>query len=143
MTMSVSSVSTSSPTASSQSSATKPLTSTDFLKMIVANLENQNPYDAASTTDMMSQYESLANFQATQELNSTMQQSTPASLVGKTVSVSSTSSDGTTVSDSGVVTSSRLDSSSNDVMVTVNGNEYTLSDITSYNQASTSSTSSQ
>gem|GEM_PF-6960475 len=136
--MGITSVTSSTPSAASQSTQTKSLTSNDFLQMIVANLSNQNPYDAASTTDMMSQYESLANFEATQEMSSTMQQTTPSSLVGKTVSVTNSS---TGVSDSGVVTSSRLDSSSNDVMVTVNGTEYPLSSVYSYSQTTTSSTS--
>jgi flagellar basal-body rod modification protein FlgD len=48
------------------------LTSTDFLNLLVSELQNQDPLNATSTTDFINQLTSYANFTEQQSINSSM-----------------------------------------------------------------------
>lgn len=64
---------TTATTASTASSAaTSSLTSTDFLSLLVSELQNQNPLDPTNSTDFINQLTSYANFEQQQTLNSSM-----------------------------------------------------------------------
>src|SRR5215468_2953533 len=62
---------TSSATTASTSSSSS-LTSSDFLSLLVSELQNQDPLNATSTTDFINQLTSYANFTQQQSINSNM-----------------------------------------------------------------------
>lgn len=69
----VSSATTATTTSSSSStSSNSTLTSSDFLTLLVSELQNQNPLDATSTTDLVNQLTSYANFTSQQSINSNL-----------------------------------------------------------------------
>lgn len=59
-------------TSSSSASSSSTLTSSDFLSLLVSELQNQNPLDATSTTDLVNQLSSYANFSQQQSINSNL-----------------------------------------------------------------------
>ncbi|MBR0829972.1 flagellar biosynthesis protein FlgD [Bradyrhizobium manausense] len=59
-------------TTSTSSSATSGLTSSDFLSLLVSELQNQDPLNATSTTDFINQLTSYANFSSQQSINSNL-----------------------------------------------------------------------
>jgi flagellar basal-body rod modification protein FlgD len=69
--MSVAAVSSSTSTASTSTSSTSSSTisGTDFLQLLVTELENQNPLDPTDTNSFMTQLMSYANFSEQQSLN--------------------------------------------------------------------------
>jgi flagellar basal-body rod modification protein FlgD len=69
-----SSTATTASTASSSTAAAtaSTLTSTDFMTLLVSELQNQNPLDPTSTTDFVNQLASYANFDSQTALNSNM-----------------------------------------------------------------------
>jgi len=68
-----SSASTATTTSSSSStSSNSTLTSSDFLSLLVSELQNQNPLDATSTTDLVNQLTSYANFTSQQSINTNL-----------------------------------------------------------------------
>lgn len=72
--MTVSSATSAASSASSTSStaASMGLSSTDFLNLLVSELQNQDPLNATSTTDFINQLTSYANFNEQQSINSSM-----------------------------------------------------------------------
>ncbi|WP_420134808.1 flagellar hook assembly protein FlgD [Rhodopseudomonas sp.] len=62
---------TSTSTTSSSSSSTS-LSSSDFLSLLVSELQNQDPLNATSTTDFINQLTSYANFTEQQNTNASM-----------------------------------------------------------------------
>lgn len=68
----VSTAATTTSTTSSTSSASSSLSSSDFLSLLVSELQNQDPLNATSTTDFINQLTSYANFSQQQEINSSM-----------------------------------------------------------------------
>ncbi|MDB5654671.1 MAG: flagellar hook capping protein [Tardiphaga sp.] len=72
-TIASSTATTASTTSSSTAAATaSTLTSTDFMTLLVSELQNQNPLDPTSTTDFVNQLASYANFDSQTALNSNM-----------------------------------------------------------------------
>jgi flagellar basal-body rod modification protein FlgD len=68
-----SSVSTAATTTSSSStSSSSTLTSSDFLSLLVSELQNQDPLNATSTTDFINQLTSYANFSQQQSINTNL-----------------------------------------------------------------------
>ncbi|UFZ04730.1 flagellar biosynthesis protein FlgD [Bradyrhizobium ontarionense] len=67
-----SSTATTSSTSSSSASSRTSLSSTDFLKLLVSELQNQDPLNATSVTDFINQMTSYANFTEQQSTNSSM-----------------------------------------------------------------------
>jgi flagellar basal-body rod modification protein FlgD len=59
-------------TATSSSLASSSLTSNDFMKLLVNELQNQNPLDPTSTTDFVNQLASYATFDQQQTLNTNL-----------------------------------------------------------------------
>jgi flagellar basal-body rod modification protein FlgD len=73
MTVSSTSSSTSSTSSSSSSSSSSStISSSDFLNLLLSELQNQDPLNATSTTDFMNQLTSYANFTEQQSINSSM-----------------------------------------------------------------------
>lgn len=70
--MSVSATTATATTASSSSSSTSSLTSQDFLKLLVSELQNQNPLDPTKTSDFVNQLTSYSNYEQTSTLNTNL-----------------------------------------------------------------------
>ncbi|MDH2382381.1 flagellar hook capping FlgD N-terminal domain-containing protein [Bradyrhizobium sp. CER78] len=62
----------SSSSSSSSTSASMGMSSTDFLNLLVSELQNQDPLNATSTTDFINQLTSYANFTEQQSTNASM-----------------------------------------------------------------------
>ena len=69
---STSSTSNSASSSSSSSSSSSTISSSDFLNLLLSELQNQDPLNATSTTDFMNQLTSYANFTEQQSINSSM-----------------------------------------------------------------------
>jgi len=59
-------------TSASSKSSSSTLTSSDFLNLLVSELQNQDPLNATSTTDLVNQLTSYANFSSQQSINSSL-----------------------------------------------------------------------
>jgi flagellar basal-body rod modification protein FlgD len=109
------------------------LNQSDFLNLLVQQLENQDPTNPISDTDFASQMAQFSSLTAVNNLSTTMgqfaqfsQMSEGASLIGATVNTSASDSSGNLIS--GQVTDVTVASGA--VSVTVNGESVPLSDIT-------------
>ncbi|MES2309170.1 MAG: flagellar hook capping FlgD N-terminal domain-containing protein [Verrucomicrobiota bacterium] len=107
----------------------------DLLSIIVTQLSQQDPSKAASTTDLVNQYMSMANLQSSTTLKSNSdaevsqaRQSFAANLIGKKVNV--LDSNGNTVT--GAVDQSRVSGTS--VILSINGIDYDSASIQNYLQ---------
>ena len=67
---------------------------TDFLKMMVAQFQNQDPENAADTSDMLNQMVQMSMIQAIADITDAVSLSYSASLVGKEVTVGTFDSEG-------------------------------------------------
>lgn len=67
---------------------------TDFLKMMVAQFQNQDPENAADTSDMLNQMVQMSMIQAISDITDIVSMSYSASLVGKEVTIGTFDSDG-------------------------------------------------
>ncbi|WP_257169147.1 flagellar hook assembly protein FlgD [Bradyrhizobium sp. SRS-191] len=67
-----SSTATTATSTSSSSDSRTTLSSTDFLQLLVSELQNQDPLNATSVTDFINQMTSYANFTSQQSLNTSM-----------------------------------------------------------------------
>jgi flagellar basal-body rod modification protein FlgD len=74
MTVSATTSSTTATTAATTAAATaaSSLTTSDFMTLLVSELQNQNPLDPTSTTDFVNQLASYANFDSQTTLNTNM-----------------------------------------------------------------------
>lgn len=66
------STATTTTSSSSSTSSNSTLTSSDFLSLLVSELQNQNPLEATSTTDLVNQLTSYAKFTSQQSINSNL-----------------------------------------------------------------------
>ncbi len=99
-----------------------------FLQLLVAQMKYQDPLEPTSNTEYISQYATFSELEQMQNMSSTMELSRAASLVGQTVTVSTTTDDGETISDTGVVDFISYENSK--ALVWVNGTSYPLSGVT-------------
>ena len=67
-----SSATTTSSTSSTSDSSRTTLSSSDFLQLLVSELQNQDPLNATSVTDFVNQMTSYANYTSQQSLNTSM-----------------------------------------------------------------------
>jgi len=145
--MSVASTNSTGTNTSSTSSTSAPngfssLTAADFMKMLVAELQNQDPTQPMSNADLLSQLSQMTQLQSNTELSTTIQAmstnqqlQTAASFIGATV----TGTDANKNPISGIVTQASLQSGN--AFVTVGNTPIPLSNITSVAPTSASSTS--
>lgn len=113
---------TSNSTSSTSKSDSNTLDMDDFIKLLVAQLQNQDMYNTTDTTEFMSQ---MAQYSMVQAVNDLISQSAVASsfnLIGKGVTISS---DSQTIM--GVVDGVTLQN--NTAKVVVNGNAYSMDDV--------------
>ena len=119
--------STNSTTATKSKSDSLGLDMEDFLQMMVAQFQNQDPENAASTTDMLNQMVQMSMIQAITNITDAVSLSYSASLVGKEVTVGSYDSDGKLKEIVGTVTGTG--SYNGSPVVFVDGVSYNMSSI--------------
>jgi flagellar basal-body rod modification protein FlgD len=131
-----SSTSTSGSTTSSTSGFGS-LTSADFMQMLIAELQDQDPTQPMTNADLLNQLSQMTQLQSNQQLSdaiqtlsSNQQLSTAASFIGQTVSGTDSNSN----SVSGVVTQAFIQSGT--AYVSVGGTQVPLANITSVGSGS-------
>jgi flagellar basal-body rod modification protein FlgD len=110
------------------------LNQTDFLKLLVAQIQYQDPMNPQSDTDMAAQLAQFTSLQQATQSTSSLAMMQANSLVGSTVAIQVDSTDTT----SGVVTGVVMNNGA--AQVTVGGNNYSLSQITAVTPTSTAGT---
>ena len=118
--------STAAKTTKNKSAGSTALDMTDFLTMMVAQFQNQDPENAASTTDMLNQMVQMSMIQAITNITHAATMIYSSSLVGKEVTVGQFDSDGKLQEIVGTVTGTG----------TYNGNPVVFVDGVSYNLSS-------
>ena len=117
---------TAAKTTKNKSAGSTSLDMTDFLTMMVAQFQNQDPENAASTTDMLNQMVQMSMIQAITNITDAATMIYSSSLVGKEVTVGQFDSDGKLQEIVGTVTGTG----------TYNGNPVVFVDGVSYNLSS-------
>ena len=100
---------------------------TDFLKMMVAQFQNQDPENAADTSEMLNQMVQMSMIQAIADITDAVSLSYSASLVGKEVTVGTFDSEGKLQEVVGTVTGTG--SYNGDPVIYVDGQMYSMSSI--------------
>lgn len=110
------------------------LTQADFLKIIIQNLSQQDPFKAADSTKFLDQIMDIANLQSIQSMGldsakqyNLQQQLYSQGLIGKNVQLQDSATD-TTIT--GQIQSARIQDG--DVKVTIAGKEYSAANIFQY-----------
>jgi flagellar hook assembly protein FlgD len=118
------------------------LSQNDFLKLLVAQMENQDPLQPQSDTEMASQMAQFTSLTQTTAMSSSLSAMQANSLIGATVVLQEPNSQQTT---SGVVQSVLLGAESSDgaPQIVVNGTAYDLSQVLTVTPTTTSTTSTQ
>jgi flagellar basal-body rod modification protein FlgD len=121
------------------SGANQTLSQNDFLQLLVAQMENQDPLQPQSDTEMASQMAQFTALTQATNMSSSLSQMQANSLIGSTVTVQLANSNSTT---SGTVTSVRLGTASSDgtPQVVINGTAYDLSQVLSVAPTTTTQT---
>lgn len=116
-----------SSSASSSLSQTTGLDMTDFLSLMVAQFQNQDPDNAASTTDMLNQMVQMSMIQAITNITDAATMLYTSSLVGKEVTIGQYDSEGKLQELVGTVTGTGT--YNNNPVVFVDGVSYSVSSI--------------
>ena len=130
---------TSAPTAPAAAPASKSmLGKDDFLKLLVAQLKYQNPLSPQDSSQMMAQSAQYAMVEqltqlssSTTELLSEQRWTSATSMLGKTITWSTTGADGTSVSKTGVVSGVKAGSSTTAPTLLVGDKEVPSTSVTS------------
>jgi flagellar basal-body rod modification protein FlgD len=120
---------------SSSASASNTLNQQDFLKLLVAQIQYQDPMNPQSNTDMAAQLAQFTSLQQATESSSSLAMMQANGLVGGTVTVQVDAN----TSASGVVTGVVMSNGSPEI--TINGKNYALSQVTSVTPATSNSSS--
>ncbi len=122
-------VSTGTTPSDSVPGAQQTLTQNDFLQLLVSQMENQDPLNPQSDTQMAAQMAQFTSLQQSSSMSSSLSMLQANSLIGSTVTVLVNPQSGATTS--GVVQSVQTGVSSTDgtPQVLINGKPYDLSQI--------------
>jgi flagellar hook assembly protein FlgD len=115
------------------------MSQSDFLKLLVAQMQNQNFTDPMDDTTMITQMAQFANMQEMQKMSNYMQAGYAMGLVGKTATASRYAVNGQQETATGVI--DRVVLNNNDYIFYIKGKGYKLSELSSI-QTSTSTGSS-
>ena len=99
----------------------------EFLQLLCAEMQYQDPLEPTSNTEYVAQLATFSQMEATLSMQSTIESSNANSLVGQYVIIKTTSSTGVTTSVEGFV--DYVQKENGDQMVSVNGSLYNLSDV--------------
>jgi flagellar basal-body rod modification protein FlgD len=118
------------------------LTQNDFLQLLVAQMENQDPLQPQSDTEMASQMAQFTSLSQTSAMSSSLSMMQANSLIGSTVTVQIPDSKSTT---SGVVQSVETGAESSDgtPQIMINGTAYDLSSVLSVTPATATANNNQ
>jgi flagellar basal-body rod modification protein FlgD len=126
--------------AAASASATRGMNSMrseDFFKILVTELQQQDPLEPAKTADMIGQVSQIRNIELSSQLNTVLTQLSRAQrvngageLLGKYVTASVQAQDGSTQQVSGLVTGIRFDPSGAMVLELDSGDSVLASDVT-------------
>ena len=107
----------------------------DYMKLLVTQLQNQNPLDPLDNKDMSAQMAQFSQLQQTENLNTSfsqvldvVQRSYASSLIGKEVSFESQADDGTTRTSTGAVEQITIGDNKT-ILLTVGGQQIDLADV--------------
>jgi flagellar basal-body rod modification protein FlgD len=116
------------------------LTQNDFLQLLVAQMENQDPLQPQSDTEMASQMAQFTSLSQTTAMSSSLSMMQANSLIGSTVTVEIPNSQNTAT---GVVQSveTATESSDGTPQIVVNGTAYDVSSVLTVTPATTTSSS--
>lgn len=130
------------PSSDSVSGPQQTLSQNDFLQLLVAQMENQDPLQPQSDTEMASQMAQFTSLSQTTAMSTSLSDMQANSLIGSTVTLQESNSEQTT---SGVVQSVVLGAESSDgtPQIVVNGTAYDLSQVLSVTPASAAQAASQ
>jgi len=109
----------------SVSNTTQTLNQQDFLQLLVSQMENQDPMNPQSDTDMASQMAQFTSLTQSSAMSASLAMMQANSLIGSTVTIQVDSQNTTTGAVQGVV----LQNGTPEVLV--NGTAYTVSQVTS------------
>src|SRR5271168_3942486 len=114
-----------------QSEGSSQLSSQSFLQLMMAQLQDQDPTDPVSTSDMLNQEAQLTQVQTMQNLSTVLQQTSQIADAGALIgqSVGLTDANGNAVT--GTVQSATFSNGS--AGITINGTSYPLSELTQIN----------
>jgi len=109
----------------------------DYMKLLVTQLQNQNPLEPMDNKDMSAQLAQFSQLQQTENLNTSFsqvleltQRSYASSLIGKEVSFASQADDGTTRTRTGSVEQITIGDNET-ILLTVGGRQVDLADVAS------------
>jgi flagellar basal-body rod modification protein FlgD len=109
----------------------------DYMKLLVTQLQNQNPLEPLDNKDMSAQLAQFSQLQQTENLNTSfgkvlesVQRSYASSLIGKEVSFKTQASDGTIETKTGAVEEVTI-AEEGALLLTVDGQQVKLADVTS------------
>lgn len=130
--MAINSINTLDATAAATAQTTKPAAKTsldmdDFLKLMVAQLQNQDMNNTADTSEYTSQMAQFSMVQALTELNEMSKTTYTMSLIGKDITLAENAADGTLHVVAGKVEGVNL--YNGEAQVIVNGTSYPVSSI--------------
>jgi flagellar basal-body rod modification protein FlgD len=120
-------------TNSAAASSSQTLNQADFLKLLVTQMTSQDPLNPQSDTDFAAQLAQFSSLQETTNMAGYMQTLQADSMIGMNVNVASAANSAQQVS--GVV--SGVDISSGTPEISVNGEDYSLSQVSSITPATT------
>ena len=106
----------------------------DFITLLVAQLQNQDMNNTTDTSEMMAQMAQYSMVEAITEMNQQSQTASSFGLIGKGVTVTSTSDSGVQTTDSGVVDGVTL--YNGEAKLVVNGKSYAVDEVTEVFDAS-------
>ncbi len=108
---------------------------TDFLELMLTQLQNQDPMDPMDTSEMTNQITQYSMLDQMEQMNASMTATRSYSMLGLTASYTATDSDtGTTSTASGTVTG--VKTTDGVTYLEINGSYIDMSDITSVGKAS-------
>ncbi len=109
---------------------------TNYMKLLVTQLQNQNPLEPMNNNDMSAQLAQYSQLQQLENMNSSfgqllssVQRTEASALIGKTVSFETTANDGTTKAQQGKVDGVTINSKG-DVLLQVGKQNVTLANVT-------------
>lgn len=115
------------------------MTSQDFMKLLITQLQNQDPSNPMDSDQLLNQVSSMRQLQANLELENSLkgltlsqQLGSATSFIGKTITASVTASDNTKSTVSGVVDSVLVKDSK--TYLKVDGQQIALTDVTDVSQ---------
>ncbi len=117
----------SSSTTSSTAASNNELGYDQFLQLLCAEMQYQDPLEPTSNTEYVAQLATFSQMEATLAMQNTIESSNANALVGKYVIIKTTSSTGNTTATAGFV--DYIQKENGEQKVSVNGTLYSLSDV--------------